>query len=231
MPVYPGAEVEVGALTFEGASDEGVRTEWRRYQTDDSFDQVAGFYQSAMPRFGWEQVRWGPLEPSLLDWVMAGGSYAKNGDRDRAAVEITDQRDGVVHIALMRVSDDEEGAPATASSGAPASGGEGLTWDDVPTYPGADTDESAWMTTSAGESLQSETRIYVTSDSTDDVAAFYKAKIVANGWDQAMWTSSGDVENGIFTKGSEQNVAQIMIMDQGDQGTTIQVTRIYEEEE
>ena len=231
MPVYPGAEEDEDAVTVDMASAEGVRMEWRHYKTTDSFDQVVAFYKSEMPQNDWAQARWADLEPTTPDWLMEGGIYAKNDHHDQASVEIADKADGSVYIALMRVSDQEDSAPASASSGEPASAGEGLTWDDVPTYPGVDTDESAWTTTSAADGFQSETRTYVTSDSADQVAVFYKSEMVANGWDQAMWTGSGDVETGIFTKNSDQNVAQIMIMEEGDQGTRIQVTRIYEESE
>ena len=230
MPIYPDAEEDEDALSIEGASEEGVRMEWRHYKTTDSFDKVVAFYKSGMSEYDWERVRWADMEPTTAGWSMEGGIYAKNDHHDQASVEIADKADGSVYIALMRVSDQEDTVSASASSGEPASGGEGLTWDDVPTYPGVDTDESTWTTTSAAEGFQSETRTYITSDSADQVAAFYKSEMVANGWDQAMWTSSGDVENGIFTKNSDQNVAQIMIMEEGDQATRIQVTRIYEDE-
>ena len=104
VPIYPGAKVDYSALTYEGTSPEGVTSEWRRYRTDDGFDLVVAFYQSEMLRSGWEQVRWAPLEPPLLDWLMEGGTYAKNDGRDRAAVEITDQRDSTVRIALFRAA-------------------------------------------------------------------------------------------------------------------------------
>ena len=230
MPIYPDAEEDEDALSIEGASEEGVRMEWRHYKTTDSFDKVVAFYKSGMSEYDWERVRWADMEPTTAGWSMEGGIYAKNDHHDQASVEITDKAEGVVTIALMRVGDQEDADPSGApSSDSPASGGEGINWDDMPTYPGADTDERSWVTISEGEGFQSETRIYVTSDSADKVADFYKSEMPRNGWDQVMWTSAGDVENGIYGKNGEQDVAQIMIMEEEEQGTQIQLTRIHEE--
>ena len=204
--------------------------EWHHYKTTDSFDDVVAFYESEMPAHDWEQVRWLDLEPTKAGWSMERGIYAKNDWTEQATVEITDRAEGAVHIALMR-SSEQEGASSSgeSSSESTSSGGGDFTWDDMPTFPGSDTDESTWISISQGQGLKSETRSYTTDDGFDKVVEFFKAEMPKNGWNQIMWTAAGPVANGMFGKNDDQDIAQVMIADEEDEGIRIQLTRMREE--
>ncbi len=228
MPVYPGAEEDKDALNMGGASDEG-RMEWRNYKTSDSYDEVVEFYQSEMPEYNWNQAAWMDLEPTNESWSMERGVYEKNDWSDDAMVEITDKADGVVYIMLMRANDQEVGSSDATSDETPSTSSSegGFTWDDMPIYPGAETEEMAWVSLDLGDGMKSESRIYTTSDSLDDVVDFYKSEMPKNGWGDTMFIHVGDMASGMFAKNGGQDIGQVIISVGGDV-VDISLQRMYE---
>ena len=119
---------------------------------------------------------------------------------------------------------EREAKPSPMPEEKPASGG--LTWDDMPIYPGADTDEEIWSSMSEEGGAQRETRPYWTEDSFDKVVDFYKSEMPKNGWDQMMWTDAGELANGVYSKNNDQDGAQVVITDNREGETAIQLTRL-----
>ena len=230
MPVYPGAEDDEDALNIgAGSSGDSTRMEWRVYKTNDSFDKVVDFYKKEMPENGWEKVRWADVEMTEANWTTEEGMYQKNDWYDTGVVTITDKGEGAVQISLMRASGEEEedssAAEATSGEGE-ISSGEGFTFDDMPIYPGSDTDERTWITISKDD-FKSEKRTYETSDSLDQVAEFYKSEMLKNGWDQVMWSQTGEMVNGLFGKGNDEHIGQVVAVKEGDK-VIIALQRTYE---
>ena len=77
-------------------------------------------------------------------------------------------------------SNGETAPPSNGDTTPPPSGVGGFTWNDMPVYPGVDTDESMYATISQ-EDVKLEKRFYETGDSLEKVAAFYKSKMPKNG--------------------------------------------------
>jgi hypothetical protein len=114
--------------------------------------------------------------------------------------------------------------PATAQPS--GNGGEGL--ENIPAYPGADKtgDYSGdYSLPALGEGLNTEDYsdtswvVYETSDSVDDVAAFYKDKMPANGWNEEKWFDSSfvaDVAWGSYTRDGGDTGAWVYIGGDGD---------------
>ena len=96
MPVYPGCG-QAGKMAWAIPPEEGEwqRVEWRWYETGDSQSKVVAFYQSEMPKNGWQQTM--TMEMGELSWFM----YTKNNEQDGAMVWIGAE-DGKTTIGLMR---------------------------------------------------------------------------------------------------------------------------------
>ena len=101
-----------------------------------------------------------------------------------------------------------------------------LSWDDMPIYPGADTDKRTWTFMDMEDGARSETRPYWTEDSFDMVSKFYKLQMPKNGWDQVMWTGVETMAQGIFGKNNDQESAQVIIADKGDGKIAINLTKV-----
>ncbi|MBN1316688.1 MAG: hypothetical protein JXA42_14515 [Anaerolineales bacterium] len=224
VPLYPGAEKDDEALDMGGASDEGVRTEIRHYITTDSFEKVRSYYQSEMPDYGWEQHTWIGLEPTTAGWTMERGLYEKQSTNDNASIELTEKGDGIVHMALLRVGDDT--GAASGSSPVPGLAGEKIDWDDIPIFPDSSTEEAGWVSTSVGGDSQSETRLYTTDKSMDEVAAFYQEEMIANGWNEIMFATHGKITNGMYEKNDGVDAVQVTIVEEDDGTIAIGITRL-----
>ena len=99
-------------------------------------------------------------------------------------------------------SNDETGEPSS---------GDGMTWSDIPVYPGADQSQQAsWtMAIPADEEGWSDVawRYYETSDSSNDVIDFYKDEMPDNGWDEMSWMEASGYAVGYYVKNNEQDGA------------------------
>jgi hypothetical protein len=116
---------------------------------------------------------------------------------------------------------------APAEKETPSSGG-GFTWDDMPVYPGATTDEGTW-TSVTKDNAHFESHLYETNDSLSAVADFYKSEMPKNGWNQQGWAQVG-AENavGVFVKNNEQDTANVNLKKEGDR-VLILLQRVHED--
>ncbi len=109
-------------------------------------------------------------------------------------------------------------ATTTAQTTQPSNGGgEGLTWNDMPVYGGADQIEEFTMTFSPDEAEYSEFewRYYETGADVEDVIDFYKDKMPDNGWEEVMWMEAGDIAYGMIMKNNEKDAAMVWIATEG----------------
>lgn len=98
IPLYPGAkQAQKGSWEIPPEQGEWAEVEWRYYETDDSADDVAAFYQSQMPNQGWEEILW--MEAEGIAW----GYYSKNDEKD-GAMFWCGSEEGRTFFALMRAS-------------------------------------------------------------------------------------------------------------------------------
>lgn len=111
---------------------------------------------------------------------------------------------------------------ASATNGAtqkPASGG--LSWGDVPIYPGAKLTQSGQAGAMPGSGMTKiEARYYETSDSADKVEAFCKAQLPLNGWQSQGWTEIG-MMNGAYVNADQTATLLISILPPGPGGKTV----------
>jgi len=121
-------------------------------------------------------------------------------------------------VGFVACGGGEDGG-TTPSNGetAPPSGG-GLTWADMPVYPGANRiQEMTWTIPSEeGEWTELEWRYYETSGSVSAVTTFYKSQMPAKGWQEQGWMDWSGMEMeemqwGYYTKNNEQDVAWVWI--------------------
>jgi hypothetical protein len=98
--------------------------------------------------------------------------------------------------------------PTEAASEPPANGN-GLTWDDMPIYSGADQiQKGSWAIPAEDDQYsEAEWRYYETGDDTSDVSAFYKSKMTANGWEEMMWMEAEGMAWGYYSKNNEDDGA------------------------
>jgi len=84
-----------------------------------------------------------------------------------------------------------------------------LTWGDIPTYPGASqVQKGSWgIPPEQGEWSKMEWRYYETGDSADDVAAYYKSRMLTNGWSETMWMEAEGIAWAYYTKNGEKDGA------------------------
>jgi len=114
----------------------------------------------------------------------------------------------------------------------PVSGNSG-SWRDMPIYPGSK--EVFKISSDESETVNDkpavyESRMYETSDKGDDVIAFYKDKMAANGWTEKMWMELGSEGEGSsigeYEKNGGDNIAVVQISDT-DEGTMIKLDTKY----
>ncbi len=114
---------------------------------------------------------------------------------------------------------DAETAPPSNGETVPPSNGEptpsedGLTWNDMPVYPGANRiQEMTWTIPSEeGEWTQLEWRYYETGASISTVTDFYKSQMPGNGWEEMFWMEMEEMQWGYYSKNNEQDVAWVWI--------------------
>ncbi len=92
IPEYPGAE-QAYKIRGEEPGDPPIIVENEILVSDDSLDEVADFYRSAMANEGWEEAYWGSFTGGFM------GSFTKEGDVG-AAVGIATTDEGNVMITL-----------------------------------------------------------------------------------------------------------------------------------
>lgn len=103
MPVYTGANrIQEMTWTIPPAEGEWVKLEWRYYETRDSVSEVAAFYKSQMPAYGWGEQFWYVMEVEMEE--MQWGWYTKNNEQDVAMIWIGFE-EGETGFALMRGSE------------------------------------------------------------------------------------------------------------------------------
>jgi len=107
---------------------------------------------------------------------------------------------------------EEEEAPPTEEEEAPPSE-DGLTWNDMPVYPGANRiQEMTWTIPSEeGEWTKLEWRYYETGASVSTVTDFYKSQMPGNGWQETFWMEMEEMQWGYYSKNNEQDVAWVWI--------------------
>ena len=103
----------------------------------------------------------------------------------------------------------------------PSSDGDGFTWNDAPTYPGASQiARGSWaIPPEEGEWQRAEWRHYETGDSQSTVVAFYQSAMAQNGWQQMMEMEIEEISWFWYTKNNEQDGAMVWIGK--DNGNTI----------
>jgi hypothetical protein len=98
----------------------------------------------------------------------------------------------------------------------------GVTWNDMPVYPGANqVEEMSWTMPLEEEEEWSkvEWRYYETRASVSEVAAFYKSQMPGKGWQDQGWMDMVEIQWGYYTKNHEQDVAMIWLS--SEEGKTV----------
>jgi len=114
---------------------------------------------------------------------------------------------------------DAETAPPSNGETVPPSNGElppsedGLTWNDMPVYPGANqVTQVTWSIPPAeGDYLVMEWRYYETGANVSTVTSFYKSQMPGNGWQEAMWMEMEEMQWGYYSKNNERDMAMVWI--------------------
>lgn len=96
----------------------------------------------------------------------------------------------------------------------------GLTWNDMPVYPGVNqVQKGAWsIPPEEGEWSRVEWRYYETGDSVSTVVAFYKSQMPGNGWEETFWMEMDEMRWGYYSKNNEQDAAMVWVG--SDEGKT-----------
>jgi len=114
----------------------------------------------------------------------------------------------------------------------PVQGNSG-SWRDMPIYPGSK--EYFKISSDEDETVNDkpaiyESRMYETSAKKDDVVAYYKDKMTANGWTEKSWMELGSEGQGSsmgeYEKNGGDNIAVVQISDT-DKGTLIKLDTKY----
>lgn len=117
-------------------------------------------------------------------------------------------------IGFVACGDGEEvGPPPTEEEEAPPPSEDGLTWNDMPVYPGANRiQEMTWTIPSEeGEWTQLEWRYYETGASLSTIVSFYKSEMPGNGWQQPFWMESPEGSWSYYVKNNERDMAMVWI--------------------
>jgi cytochrome c553 len=234
MPVYPGA-VAVSEMTMNFPADEEndwTKSEHRVYETSDDVAAVSDFYEAQMPANGWEEMM------TMNTGEASMYNYTKNNEQDGAYIWIvTDEDEGKTVIQMTRGTSSGAGVTTatdittttttTTKTSKTVSGG--LSWNDMPVYPGAAAVQEMSMNYPAGDEedwTKTEYKMYETTDDVAAVSAFYKAQMPANGWEEIMTMNMGEASIYSYMKNNEQDGAYIWIIANGDEEkTVIQMTR------
>ncbi|MDY6912140.1 MAG: hypothetical protein SVM79_07300 [Chloroflexota bacterium] len=237
VPRYPGAsEVEEGWSWGASQFGEYGEGEWNYYSTDDGADEVISYYRDKMPGAGWQEEMAVELDAySMAVWTKDDGDTVAGV----SAGDYEEENTGIIIWCGVGLDDGDSDdmptpTPATPTEGeeptaeepvSAATPGE-FTWDDMPVYPGAETDEMSWTSVQSAD-FQMGIRIYTTNDSVDDVADFYRSEMPQNGWDENMFMQAGGMVTGVFTKNADLVGATVIIESDGGV-TTFSLQRTQE---
>lgn len=97
IPIYPGATAVIEATPppAPGAASGYKDVEVGLYETRDDKNKVCDFYESEMPKAGWEKIVFMPVdEGCITSWLSGDG---KTG----ATVVVAEQPDGKVFISMV----------------------------------------------------------------------------------------------------------------------------------
>ncbi len=126
---------------------------------------------------------------------------------------------GAASAPTTRVNNTATSAGTSATTGATQSGG--LSWGDVPIYPGAKLTQSGQAGAMPGSGMTKiEARYYETSDPADKVEAFCKAQLPLNGWQSQGWTEIG-MMNGAYVNADQTATLLVSILPPGPGGKTV----------
>ena len=126
---------------------------------------------------------------------------------------------GAASAPTTRINNTTASAGTSATSGATQSGG--LSWGDVPIYPGAKLTQSGQAGAMPGSGMTKiEARYYETSDPADKVEAFCKAQLPLNGWQSQGWTEIG-MMNGAYVNADQTATLLVSILPPGPGGKTV----------
>jgi len=116
---------------------------------------------------------------------------------------------------------EQKTTPSKSSQTSSSASGGGMTWSDVPVYPGADqVHEVSWSIPPAeGEWADLEWKYYQSGDSVNDIKEFYKDKMPDNGWEESFWMDAGEFAMGMYMKNGEKDGAYVWVG--GDNGDTV----------
>lgn len=120
---------------------------------------------------------------------------------------------------VVEEEEEEEATPENEEeeSEEQTSGG-GLTWSDVPVYPGASQiSKGSWAIPPAeGEWAKVEWHYYESNDSHSKIASFYRSRMSDNGWIEQGWFEAGEIFWGFFEKNNEQDAAMVWTGSEGN---------------
>ncbi len=126
---------------------------------------------------------------------------------------------GAASVPTTRLNNTTTSPGTSATSGATQSGG--LSWGDVPIYPGAKLTQSGQAGAMPGSGMTKiEARYYETSDPADKVEAFCKAQLPLNGWQSQGWTEIG-MMNGAYVNADQTATLLVSILPPGPGGKTV----------
>ena len=97
VPIYPGATAVTGVAPppVPGATGDYEDVEVGLYETGDDQDKVCDFYESEMPKAGWEKVIFMTTdEGCITSWLSGDGKIG-------ATVVVAEQSDGKVFISIV----------------------------------------------------------------------------------------------------------------------------------
>ena len=89
----------------------------------------------------------------------------------------------------------------------------GLTWNDMPVYPGAkQVQKGSWsIPPTEGDYSKVEWRYYESGDNLDTIATSYKTQMPARGWEEMGWMEVPEMRWGIYNKNNENDAAMVWI--------------------
>jgi hypothetical protein len=97
VPIYPGATETAGVAPppVPGATGDYEDVEARLYKTGDDKDKVCDFYESEMPKAGWEKAIFMTVDDGCITtWLSSDGKIG-------ATIVVAEQSDGKVFISIV----------------------------------------------------------------------------------------------------------------------------------